>query len=458
MAEPILPPNMAAFLQQALAPDRNRNLSMASALRSSLLNAGPNEGGESVMGPMPQMPPTLSGVENMGVEQRLHHSNYQPRDTGRFVAGKPEWPKNEPEGPPRLRTEPGPPLTQGQNMALEMTGVPSAWRGSQTLASADSPMDVVRGVGQVAAAGPGRGGLAGFLMSEAAAQTPDPRQKRMDEIDKAIKARERVIQSYANRQFPTRQGRIDATKIEQDAIDRLSTERTTLQGQINEEIKAENDRRMASERGAQWAKKPFQQRYPGALEAGVGTAATIGGVVPFLASRGRVRNFQNEIARLDNDIMAAVARANNTTLRQGQTHAALGRERTQAANDARALQAQRDELAQQGAGSGGIGHHLGAGAAGGGFTELPMAGALVHDYLAGRSDPSGELYNNTIDQVNVIDHPGSVLGRYAIPFGLGFAAGGVGDYLGSLGGGNVPAGHSGQVSTLKKRYSAPRKR
>jgi hypothetical protein len=33
-----------------------------------------------------------------------------------------------------------------------------------------------------------------------------------------------------------------------------------------------------------------------------------------------------------------------------------------------------------------------------------MAGALAHDYLAGRADPSGELYNKTLESVNIIDH------------------------------------------------------
>jgi hypothetical protein len=86
-----------------------------------------------------------------------------------------------------------------------------------------------------------------------------------------------------------------------------------------------------------------------------------------------------------------------------------------------------------------------------------MAGALAHDYLAGRADPSGELYNKTLEAVNVVDNPGQVAGRYAIPFGLGFAAGGAGHYLGGQGG-NVPAGHAGAVTALKQQYRAPRKR
>ena len=214
MAEPIFNPSMAAFLQRSLSPQRQRALSLAAAMRDGSLNPGAAGNGESVMGPMPQMPPTLSGVENMGVEQRVHHSNYQPRDAGRFVAGAPEWPELPQEGPPRLRTEPGPPPTSAQNMALEMTGLPSAMRGSQSLARArqtGDPMDVVRGVGQVAAAGPGRGGLAGFLLSEAAAQTPDPRQKRIKEIDELRYGRARG----SSRTTPTsnsRPGRAERTQ------------------------------------------------------------------------------------------------------------------------------------------------------------------------------------------------------------------------------------------------------
>jgi hypothetical protein len=345
-------------------------------------------------------------------------------------------------------------LGQVPGAAYEATGVPSAMRSGEALAQGDT----MRGIGQALSALPSRAAaIPGMILSEAEAAPPDPRQKRLDDIARDIAKRENTIKAYANKQFPTRQGRTDATKLEQDAIGTLRGEATRIRDAMNADTQRQLDAQRAAEAGADWAKKPFQQRYPGVLEGGVGTAATIGGVVPFLASRGRVRNFTSEIGRLDDAIMDAVGRANNTTLRQGQTHAALARERTQAGNDARALQAQRAALAQEGSGAGGVGHHLGAGAAGGGFTELPMAGSLAYDYLAGRSDPSGELYDKTIDQVNVVDHPGSVLGRYAIPFGLGFAAGGVGDYLGSLGG-NIPEGHAGVVSTLKHQYRAPRRR
>ena len=339
-------------------------------------------------------------------------------------------------------------------MAAEATGLPSAARAGTAAAEGN----ISQAVGQGLMALPSRfAGIPGMILSEAEAAPPDPRQKRLDEIAKEISGRERTIKSYANKQFPTRQGRTDATKLEQDAIGTLQSEATRIRDAMNADVQRQLDAQRAAEAGADWAKKPFQQRYPGVLEGGVGTAATIGGVVPFLASRGRVRNFQSEIARLDTQIMEAVGRANTTTLRQGQTHAALARERTQAANDARGLQAQRDALAQEGSGAGGVGHHLGAGALGGTLTEVPMAGSFAYDYLAGRSDPSGELYDKTIDQVNVVDHPGSVLGRYAIPFGLGAAMGFSGDFLGAQGG-NIPAGHAGVVGTLKQQYRAPRRR
>src|SRR5688572_6843168 len=57
MAE-ILPPNMAAFLQQALSPDRQREMTLAAAMRAGLLNPDTGSGpvGAAAGGAMPQSP------------------------------------------------------------------------------------------------------------------------------------------------------------------------------------------------------------------------------------------------------------------------------------------------------------------------------------------------------------------------------------------------------------------
>jgi hypothetical protein len=322
-------------------------------------------------------------------------------------------------------------------MATEMSGVPSAARSGEALAAGN----VGQAAGQMAMALPSRlASIPGILLSEATAQPPDPRLKAIADANKEIKDRERTIRTYADRQFPTRQGRLDATKIEQDAIQAARNRIKALEGEMDAERQREAARLLAEQSTAAWAQTPFQRRYPGALEGAVAGTAAVGGLVPFFATRGRARHNVTQVQALDDQIAAAVARANNTQLSP--------QRRTQAANEARALQGQRDQLS-------GVDHgimgHLGAGVGGGVLTELPMAGALAHDYLAGRADPSGDLYNRTIESVDVVNHPGEVLGRYSIPFGLGLAAGGAGHYLGSQGG-NMPAGHAGAVSALRQRY------
>src|SRR5688572_23937119 len=104
MAE-ILPPNMAAFLQQAMSPERQRELTLAAAMRAGLLNPDAGTGPIGTPPPGP-MPPTLSGVEN------------------RPPAAMPSFDlPPSPAGPAPLRTEPVP-ATPGQMMAFEMTGLP----------------------------------------------------------------------------------------------------------------------------------------------------------------------------------------------------------------------------------------------------------------------------------------------------------------------------------------------
>lgn len=332
------------------------------------------------------------------------------------------------------------------NMAAEATGLPSAARAGEALAEGNLP----RAAGNALLALPSRvGAILGAPLASAEAQQPDPRLKTIKELDAKIAANKAKLEKMATTNYRSTVARQAATKPYEDENASLQARRDTLQGQMDEEFRTANDARLAAERGAAWAKTPFQKRYPGALEGGVAATAAVGGAVPFFATRGRVRHHVAQVQALDDQILAAVNRANDGRL--------APRNRTQAANDARALLAQRDQLVQQSTGDHGIRGHLGAAAGGGALTELPMAGALAHDYLAGRADPSGELYDKTLESVNIVEHPGQVLGRYAIPFGLGAAAGGAGHYLGSQGG-NVPAGHAGAVNALKRQYRAPRRR
>ena len=448
MAEPIFNPSMAAFLQRSLSPQRQRALSLAAAMRDGSLNPGAAGNGESVMGPMPQMPPTLSGVENMGVEQRVHHSNYQPRDAGRFVAGAPEWPELPQEGPPRLRTEPGPPPTSAQNMALEMTGLPSAMRGSQSLARAretGDPMDVVRGVGQVAAAGPGRGGLAGFLLSEAAAQTPDPRQKRIKEIDDSIRARERVIKDYANKQFPTRQGRTDATKVEQDAITTLQNERKGLQDRINDAAQAEIDRKLADVRGAAWRNTPTATAYPGVQYGSAGAGALGSAYLAFRGARAPVRQFNQRTQSTVDRQKAAIDRANDNTLSVA--------ERNQARRTAEAAQREYDAaVAAQPHLT--LRDRLTAGGLSGAGTDIGMMAPTIADYIYSFQDPEGSLHGYSEGQLNPLANPGR--------FGVGAVTGGFAGMLGQeigerFPGVRVPPSYGAETEGLPSRYQAPRK-
>ena len=83
MAEPIFNPGMAAFLQDALSPQRQMQLTLEAAMRAGLLNPGSAGDGQSVMaepgfGPMP---PTLSGAEN---PPEITREPFRPR--GRVLA------------------------------------------------------------------------------------------------------------------------------------------------------------------------------------------------------------------------------------------------------------------------------------------------------------------------------------------------------------------------------------
>ena len=333
-----------------------------------------------------------------------------------------------------------------RGVAAEATGLPAAGRAGEAFAAGNYG----QAAGQALQALPSRlTQLPGMLISDAGAQAPDARLKRISDLQAEVKAREKTLRAFSNRQFPSARARADAVKLEEDGITAARSSAKALQDAMDAEASQAAAAERARLAGAAWARTPFQARYPGALEGGVAATAAAGGLVPFFATRGRVRHHVSQVQGLDDQITAAVARANNNAL--------APKTRTQAANDARALQAQREQLVGQGTGDHGMWGHLGAAAGGGALTELPMAGALAHDYLAGRADPSGELYDKTLESVNLIDHPGQVLGRYAIPFGLGAAAGGAGHYLGSQGG-NVPAGHAGAVGALKRQYRAPRKR
>lgn len=119
MAEPTF--DMAAMLQQALAADRQRELTMAAALRNGLLNPDDSTGPLGRPAPQPMLP-TLSGVENRA-----------PLDMAAMLQSASQ-PASPPTGRPApMRTEPVP-ATPGQEMLFEMTGLPAASRMGNELA------------------------------------------------------------------------------------------------------------------------------------------------------------------------------------------------------------------------------------------------------------------------------------------------------------------------------------
>ncbi len=205
-------------------------------------------------------------------------------------------------------------------------------------------------------------------------------------------------------------------------------------------IAAEESAERARKASAEWAKMPLARRYPGLPEglAGLGMAASFG--IPYFRTRGGVRTYNAATQDIRTRWRDAIDRAKNNRLAPGT--------RTAAANEARELQAQYEAHMAARPGGG----HVRAFAEGAVPTEAALATPLVYDYLAGGSDPSGELRERTMHSINPMENPGEVLGRYGLGLGFGGVLGEAGHMMGERGM-QRPAGYQGETRALLKRYT-----
>lgn len=331
-------------------------------------------------------------------------------------------------------------LGQVPPMAAEMTGIPSAMRAGEQAAAGHYP----QAAGEALMALPSRvAGIVGFPLATAEAGEPDPRVTRIDQLNKEIAGHRKRLEEMAKVNFRSTKARSDASQPYLDAITKAQGEAAKLQDAINAEFQAKRDAELAAERGAQWANTPFAKKYPGA-PAGIAGLGMLGSVAfPALRGRRAVTAFERDAQSLSGRVKAAVDRANDTSLDP--------RLRTQAANEARQLQAQYQTLRQAGPATGGHGRAFIEGAV---PTEAAIAAPSVIDYLS--STPQSELRDYTLESNNPVSHPGEVLGRYGLGLGFGGVLGELGhivsDRLADPG-----ADYAGEVNALNKRYSAPRK-
>jgi hypothetical protein len=445
MAEQILPPNLAALLQSGYMPapmapaEGPRNaLTIANLARAGKLDPNavlPSQQLAAQQAAQQQpMPPTLSGVENRA-----------PLDMSAFLqANAPAQPSG---GPAPLRTEPVP-ATPMQNLAMEMTGLPALHRGSENLArgvETSDPWTAVRGIGQMATAGPGRaGGLASFLLSSAEAQTPDPREKRIRDLNADITRREKLLEGYATKKFESKTARQEASKPHLDAIGAARAEATRLREEMDAEAATERQRAEAETRSAEWRNTPTARAYPGAPAAIAGLGMATGFTIPYFRTRAAVSAYNSQIADITTRWRGAIDRAKNTQLST--------RNRTAAANEARQLQAQFEALSSAGPRAGGHARAFGEGAV---PTELALGTPTLIDYLT--STPGSQLRDYTMHSINPVENPGEVLGRYGFGLGIGGALGELGHMLGERGV-DRPAGYAAETQALNKRYQKPRAR
>ena len=243
--------------------------------------------------------------------------------------------------------------------AGEATGLPSAARAGEAAAAGDYP----RAIGQGLMALPSRlASIPGMFMSGAEAQAPDPRLKRIQELNAEISQREKRLQGYGNRQFPSAKARADAVGVENAGItaarDEAKAIRDAMAGETAQAAAAERAR-LAS---AQWAETPTARAYPGspAAMAGVGMLASL--AIPYARARGAVGGYDTQVAELLTGWRAAIDRAKNTQL--------APRTRTAAAAEARQFQTQFEAIAAAGPRTGGHGRAFLEGVA---PTELALA-------------------------------------------------------------------------------------
>lgn len=319
--------------------------------------------------------------------------------------------------------------------AGEATGVPAASRAGEALASGD----YMQAAGQALQALPSRlTQLPGMFLSEAAAQPQDPRLKRIQDLNTEITTREKRLQSYGNRQFPSKAARADAVKAETDGIAAARTGAKALQDAMDSERSEAEAAERRRQSAAEWRQTPFARKYPGAPETMAGVGAAVGSMIPYARARGAVSGFNARIADIDQRWGEAVARAQNNRLSP--------QNRTAAANEARELQQEFNTVIGQGAHNSRLGA-AGIGAAG---TDLGLVLPTGIDYIASRPDPEGELSKYTMHAISPANP--DLYGRLGLGLLGGGALGEIGNELGSFGA-QRPTGHASATATLNKRYT-----
>jgi hypothetical protein len=320
-------------------------------------------------------------------------------------------------------------------VAGEMTGVPAAARAGQAFAEGNA----MQGAGQALMALPGRlTALPGMILSEAGAAEPDPRMKAISDLNREIAQREKKLGSFPRINFPSRAARADAVRIEESGIAAARARIKTLEGEMDQERKDAAARTQAEQSAARWAQTPFARKHPGIPETMAGVGAAVGSLIPFARARGTVGAFNTRIADLDQRWGDAVARARNNRL--------APQARTQAANEARALEAEFRQVIAEGAHN----SRLGAAGIGAAATDLGLALPTGIDYLASRADPQGELGQHTMHSLDPTNP--ELYGRLGLGMIGGGALGELANELGSFGA-QRPTGHHAATATLNKRYT-----
>jgi hypothetical protein len=339
-----------------------------------------------------------------------------------------------------------PPVDQAERMARgvvgmtgEATGVPAAGRAGEAFAAGE-PM---RGTGEALMALPSRmGAILGFPLSQAEAQTPDPRQARITKLDRDIAGHRKTLEDLGRQNFRSTQARQNASKPYLDAIGSAQAERDRLQGQLDAEFKALTDQRLAEERGAAWRNTPFARKYPGTPEAMAGVGATIGTAIPFMRARGATSGWNQRLQGISARWKSALDQANDTALPAAQ--------RNQARRTAQAAEAEFNQaLGEQPHMS-----RLGAAGIGAAATDFSLALPTGIDYLASRADPQGELAQYTTHSLDPRNP--ELYGRLGLGLIGGGALGEIGNELGSFGA-RPPGGYSAETAGLPARYQPPRK-
>jgi hypothetical protein len=327
-------------------------------------------------------------------------------------------------------------------MAGEATGVPAAGRAGEAFAAGE-PM---RGTGEALMALPSRmGAILGFPLSQAEAQTPDPRQARITKLDRDIAGHRKTLEDLGRQNFRSTQARQNASKPYLDAIGSAQAERDRLQGQLDTEFKALTDQRLAEERGAAWRNTPTATAYPGVQYGSAGLGALGSAYLAFRGARAPVVQFNQRLQSVVDRQRAAIDKANDKTL--------TAAERNQARRTAEAAQREYgDMVANQPHLT--LGNRLTTGALSGAATDLGMMAPTVADYIYSFQDPEGALHGYSAGQLNPLENPGR--------FGVGAVTGGFAGMLGQeigerFPGIRVPPSYAAETAGLPSRYQSPRK-